>query len=160
MSTASLHKYVLRPVGKEAAPILTEIHAEAFANYWNPNDFNDFFAISGTTGLLAEAEGATNSFPAGMAVLRVIGDQADIITIAVRPRHRRQGLARALMQHAMDLAIKSGASTMYLDVEEGNIPAIYLYEALGFRQLSRRKLYYRQKDGTYTDALVMTRKLA
>ncbi len=44
---------------------------------------------------------------------------------------------------------------MFLDVEDGNATAIQLYEQYGFTQIKRRKQYYRQKDGTFTDALVM-----
>lgn len=135
---------------------MTYIHAEAFANYWNPSDFNDFFSVSGTHAILAEID----ETPVGMAVLRVAGEQADIITIAVRPQYRRHGLATTMMKQSIEKAVSLGADAMFLDVENGNTAAIALYAALGFTQLSRRKLYYRQKDGTYTDALVMTRKLA
>jgi len=143
-------------VGAEESETLTRIHAEAFANYWNPSDFNDFFAVASTFALLAEIDNA----PAGMVVLRVLGEQADIMTIATRPNFRRRGLARELMNQAIQMAREIDADAMFLDVEDGNIAALQLYKSLGFANLSRRKLYYRQKDGRYTDALVMTRKLA
>lgn len=145
-----------RPVGQEAAPALVEIHAEAFANYWNIHDFNDFFSVANTFAWLAEAEGQA----VGMVVLRVVHEQADIITIAVRPGWRRQGIARALMDKAIEKAIEMKAESLFLDVENGNSAAIGLYSALGFAQISRRRLYYRQKDGSYTDALVMSLKLS
>lgn len=134
-----------------------QIHAEAFANYWNVNDFNDFFSIRGTRAWLAEAD---DGRAAGMVVLRVQHEQADIITVAVRPSFRRQGIGRHLVLQCLDIAKKSGAHTLFLDVEDGNAAAIGLYHSLGFTIISRRKLYYRQKDGSYTDALVMTGKLA
>lgn len=148
----------LSEVGPEASEKLTAIHAEAFAGYWNPNDFNDFFSVPGTRAVLAE--GARGEGPAGMVVLRVAGGQADIITIAIRRAWRRQGLGRSLMRMAVEMAREQGADVMFLDVEDGNTAALALYEGLGFTRLSRRRLYYRQKDGSYTDALVMTRKLA
>ncbi len=158
MSTVSKPLQVtFRPVGPECGDLLTEIHAEAFANYWNPSDFNDFFAVAGTSALLAET---ADGKPAGMAVLRVQHEQADIITIAVRPEYRRHGLAKSLMLQSIEKARASGATGLFLDVENGNTAALNLYAQLGFTQLARRKLYYRQKDGTYTDALVMTCKLA
>jgi ribosomal-protein-alanine N-acetyltransferase len=54
----------------------------------------------------------------------------------------------------------SRAEQIFLDVEVGNSPAIKLYESIGFLVQRRRKLYYRQKDGSYTDALVMSKKIA
>lgn len=98
--------------------------------------------------------------PVGMMVYRVVHEQADIITIAVRSQWRRKGLARILMDKALAQSRALGARSMFLDVEEGNIPAMGLYESLGFRQVNRRKDYYKQKDGSFTDALVMTCELA
>lgn len=156
MSTVS-SRFLFKHAGPEASDILTGIHAEAFANYWNTNDFNDFFGVPGTHAIIAQTP---DESAVGMVVLRVSHEQSDIITIAVRPPWRRRGLARLLMSQAVEMAKSLGASDMFLDVENGNIPALALYADLGFRQISRRKLYYRQKDGTYTDALVMTCKLA
>jgi [ribosomal protein S18]-alanine N-acetyltransferase len=133
-----------------------EIHAASFPNYWNSESFTNFFSVPGTFAFIAE-NAAT---PAAMAVCRVQHEQADLITIAVSPPYRRQGIARLLMRKVMETAVSSGARTLFLDVEEGNQPALALYQGLGFAHLSRRKLYYRQKDGSFTDALVMKCKLA
>jgi ribosomal-protein-alanine N-acetyltransferase len=147
----------IRQVGPESAEALVAIHAEGFANYWNISDFNDFFSIPCTLAWLAETpEGE----PVAMMVLRIVEEQADVITIAVTPQWRNQGLAHALMIKSIERAKQLGAKALFLDVEDGNIPALRLYEGLGFSHINRRKLYYRQKDGSYTDALVMTRKLA
>lgn len=144
----------MRLSGKEEAQLLSDLHRECFPNYWNIDAFNDFFSISGTQAVLACVPD-----PAGMAVWRVQGEQADIITIAVRPAFRRQGLGAAMLEYMMGEIQGKGANNLFLDVEEGNTAAIGLYERYGFVQLNRRKLYYRQKDGSYTDALVMARKL-
>jgi len=138
------------------ASTLAKIHEECFPNYWDSNAFTNFFGIDHTRAVLVEAGPAGAVQWAGMMVYRVVHEQADIITIAVRPDWRRKGLARDLMQVAMTHAKKLGAVGMFLDVEEGNIPAWRLYETLGFRQINRRKDYYKQKDGSFTDALVMT----
>lgn len=104
--------------------------------------------------------GSQDDEPAGMMVYRVQFDQADIITLAVKPAFRRKGMACALVENALAHMTQLGAKTIFLDVEDGNQPAISLYESLGFSHERRRKLYYRQKDGTYTDALVMKKKIA
>ena len=145
----------LRTASIQDSPILTALHAEGFANYWDTNAFNNFFAASGTVALIVEEDGQ----PVGMLVYRSVHEQADIITVAVRPSHRGRGIAKLLMRRAMDEAKALGATQMFLDVEDGNAAASQLYAGLGFTQINRRKLYYRQKDGSYTDALVMTCKL-
>lgn len=95
-----------------------------------------------------------------MMVYRVVHESSDIITLAVCHPWRRQGIANELMGRAMAHARVLGAKSMFLDVEDGNQPALALYESLGFRQINRRKDYYKQKDGSFTDALVMTCELA
>jgi [ribosomal protein S18]-alanine N-acetyltransferase len=145
----------IRSASRLDADILTSIHAEGFSHYWDASAFNDFFSTDGTQALIAYRE----SHPTGMVVYRVSGEQADIITIVVRAALRKQGIARALLACAMSGAKAMGAQAMFLDVEDGNIAALQLYLELGFTQINRRKLYYRQKDGSYTDALVMAGKL-
>jgi ribosomal-protein-alanine N-acetyltransferase len=145
----------LRAVGAEEAAMLAAIHEECFPSYWDNDAFNDFFAVEGTYALLAER----GSEAAAMMVWRLAGEQADIITLAVRPAFRRQGLARTLLAEALNQLRAQGAQTLFLDVEDGNHAAIRLYEQAGFAHQRRRKLYYRQKDGSYTDALVMKKCL-
>lgn len=145
----------LREVTATDSPLLTALHAEGFAHYWDTSAFNDFFSVTGTVAIVAEIDGT----PVGMMVYRVVHEQADIITIVVRPAQRRHGLAQCLLQYALLASMAKGATQMFLDVEDGNIPAIQLYEKNGFSLINRRKLYYRQKDGSYKDALVMSRVL-
>ena len=146
---------IIRPASAKDSDILVGIHRESFPNYWNVQDFNDFFAVPGTYAFTANAPE-----PVGMVVLRAQFEQADIITIAILPEWRRRGIARSLLEKVLAEAAKLGAKQLFIDVEEGNIAGLALYQAFGFKQISRRKLYYRQKDGSFTDALVMTRKLA
>ena len=145
---------IIRAAGIEQAEMLSDIHRQCFARYWNIEAFNDFFASAGTLALLAEMPE-----PVGIMVCRIFTDEAEIMTLAVRPGFRRQGIARALLEKTMETARSFGSPQMFLDVEDGNLPAIKLYETHGFSIINRRKQYYRQTDGSYTDALVMRRKL-
>jgi ribosomal protein S18 acetylase RimI-like enzyme len=53
------------------------------------------------------------------------------------PDQRRRGYARAGMLGMVSEAIESGAEHVQLAVVEGNLPALGLYSALGFKPLSR-----------------------
>jgi ribosomal protein S18 acetylase RimI-like enzyme len=76
--------------------------------------------------------------PDGLAVLRFrpgIWSQAFECYLAelyVVPRRRRQGLGRALMTAAMDVARSKGADYMDLNTSEDDVGARALYESLGF----------------------------
>jgi len=178
------------PASRDDAELLAGIHRESFPHYWNPEAFTDFFAVDGTVALVAYFPSRTgggrvgalsvtdvataspikppsnsplrgeDKVVVGMVVHRVQYEQADIITIAVRPAFRRRGIAAALVQASLDKAAAQGAEKIFLDVEETNAAAIALYEKFGFTPIRRRKQYYQQKDGSFTDALVMQRKLA
>ena len=142
------------------SPILSKIHEECFPNYWDSSAFTNFFGIENTRAVLVELHGQGKPEPIGMMVYRVVHEQADIITIAVRPAWRRQGLARSLLKSAFSHAKALGATKMFLDVEDGNVAAFGLYTNMGFRQINRRRHYYKQKDASFTDALVMSCELA
>ncbi|MET0429646.1 MAG: ribosomal-protein-alanine acetyltransferase, partial [Microvirga sp.] len=49
-----------------------------------------------------------------------------------------------------------GARIVFLEVEEGNAPALALYRRLGFREVGRREGYYARPDGTRAAALTMS----
>ncbi len=63
--------------------------------------------------------------------------------VVVRPDFRKHGLARILMLHIIDYARSElHLTALDLHVWEKNLPAIYLYESLGF-ELQHRELYFR-----------------
>ena len=57
-----------------------------------------------------------------------------IYDLAVSERHRRQGVATALIEHLLALAAKRGAWVVYVQADYGDDPAIALYEKLGIRE--------------------------
>lgn len=78
----------------------------------------------------------------GYAGLRVVGEQGDIQTIAVRPGSRRLGIGRAMLLELLAEAKRRRASEIFLEVRIDNPGAIALYESLGFQRLAVRPRYY------------------
>ena len=93
--------------------------------------------------------------PAGFAVWRHLGIEAELLTIGTAPPMRRKGVGARLLDRVILDARASGAATLYLEVDAGNLDALRLYRAAGFEEKSVRKAYYR--DGA--DALIMRRTL-
>jgi len=59
-----------------------------------------------------------------------------ISNVAVEPAYRRRGIARRLMEAALDLARREGGEWALLRVRTDNAPALHLYQSLGFRQMA------------------------
>jgi ribosomal protein S18 acetylase RimI-like enzyme len=60
-----------------------------------------------------------------------------ISNVAVLEAYRGQGIARKLVETAIDLALDRGGNVAYLYVNEKNTPARHLYESLGFVEVDR-----------------------
>lgn len=72
-------------------------------------------------------------------------DQSDIISVAVRPESRRQGIADILIND-FENALPDIVESIFLEVRESNSPAQALYTKHGFEKISVRKNYYEQPD--------------
>ena len=96
----------------------------------------------------------------GGVVAGYIGSQsvmgeADMMNVAVRPDHRRQGIAKMLVEGLVQELIKREVYSLTLEVRASNEPAILLYEQLGFHQVGRRPNYYRDPR---EDALILRKE--
>ena len=89
-------------------------------------------------------------------VVRVVDDVADLHRIGVHPGHRRRGVARMLLDQAMDAAVTDGAVRLLLEVAADNDGALAFYGSVGFVEIGRRARYYRSG----ADAVVMERRLS
>ncbi|PLZ99964.1 GNAT family N-acetyltransferase [Fischerella thermalis CCMEE 5268] len=73
----------------------------------------------------------------GNAIDQVTGDRhAHIFLLYVVPKHRRRGIATALMQYAEDWAKNRGDRQMGLQVFQSNQAALNLYSGLGYQTQS------------------------
>ena len=93
----------------------------------------------------------------GMASFKRLGIQrkGHIISIAVLPEHRRQGIGCSLIREAMKTLVLYNAKECILEVRRSNSPAVNLYKKMGFDIIKTEVGYY--ADGE--DAYKMARKL-
>lgn len=80
---------------------------------------------------------------------------ARVLSLAVSPDHRRQGVATRLMRGAFDVLRERSFDSVGLEVRVSNEPAQSLYYDLGFEHTGIDKGYY--DDGE--DAYLMEKKL-
>ncbi|WP_246142880.1 ribosomal protein S18-alanine N-acetyltransferase [Pasteuria penetrans] len=85
-----------------------------------------------------------------------IADEAHIITIAVHPAFRRQGIGRAMLLHVKGQLPRFGITRVALEVRVSNTQAQSLYGQFGFVVVGVRKFYYVDNN---EDAILMNLEL-
>jgi len=88
--------------------------------------------------LVAEIDDAV----VGHAVVSTAGDIAELQRIAVGAAHRRSGVASALLAEALEVAGRTEADRLLLEVREDNQAALAFYARSGFTEIDRRPRYY------------------
>jgi [ribosomal protein S18]-alanine N-acetyltransferase len=91
----------------------------------------------------------------GWCCVRRIVDEAWLLEIAVDPARRRRGVARALVDAAVDVAAAWGVAELWLEVRGTNEAARALYAARGFVERGARKGYYPARAGRPADDAVL-----
>lgn len=148
------------PAGRDLAAELAALHARAFGGAepgWGEEGIAGLLARPGTILAIAARDGAARA--EGFVLMHRVGDDAEVLTLAVLPEARRHGLARGLLAAAAAAARAAGARVLHLEVAAGNRAARALYEVMGLRVTGRRPGYYRRADGTREDALLMSAPL-
>lgn len=133
---------------------MARLHARAFAGQmraWSTAEFQSLIDSP-----LTFVTGDARAFALG----RAIADEAELLTLATDPAHRRHGLARACLASFETAARAHGARRAFLEVAADNAPALALYHAAGYVQIARRAAYYDRATGPATDALILQKPLA
>lgn len=132
----------IRVAEKSDIPLLIEIeHLVATAAHWSPSQYDDIFERRSPSRVAWIA--LLDSEPVGFLVARLLGAEAEIENIVVRPSVRRLGIGRKLFQCLRRLAAQQLASHILLEVRASNYDAQAFYASLGFQQIGLRRAYYR-----------------
>lgn len=134
---------------------------------WSVRDFSDLLASPGVflaephqhhLALRGKMPDRASPRLRGFALGRTASDAAELLTIAVDPGHRRQGIGLACCA-AFEAAAKSrGAVRAFLEVAATNEAAQRLYLASGWSRHGCRQAYYRTPSGR-VDAVLMSKRL-
>jgi len=132
---------------------LAEIYKSAFTNSraWEPSEFTEILAQP-TTFLVEKGS-------QGFAIGRAVTGEAELITLAVAPKTQRQGVGRTLLTAFQERAASLGATRLFLEVSEDNLPAITLYRTQNWAESGRRKSYYKRANGVTCDSILFEKKL-
>ena len=96
----------------------------------------------------------------GDTVAGYIGSQtvlgwADMMNLCVSPDYRRQGIGEKLTAELERQLKENDVTCLTLEVRVSNVPAIALYEKMGFVQVGKRPRYYEKPR---EDALILRKE--
>jgi [ribosomal protein S18]-alanine N-acetyltransferase len=132
---------------------MAALHALCFTSPrpWSLAEFSDLITARGVFVVSAAGQ--------GFAMGRAIAGESELLTLAVHPDTRRQGIGTQLLAAYEAGALAHQAAESFLEVAADNQAAVSLYKCAGYRESGRRPGYYHQPDGRRTDALVMMKPL-
>lgn len=141
-------KPLLRPMEAPDLPSAMEVDASCLPRPWSETVWREELESPFGLYLVLEEEGGIFA----QIGVRYLAAELHVTTLAVRPERRRRGYARALLEAA--LGAFPEARRVHLEVRPSNVPAISLYQSLGFVTTGRRRRYYGDED-----AMLMTLNL-
>lgn len=144
----------IRFLSQTDIPEMVEIYGLSFDNRWNVHDFEQLMTQS---CVFALGFGVPLK---GFIVVRHVADESEIITLAVSPPARGNGIATNLLCRTIGELIPLAIAQMFIEVAENNKEALGLYFKFGFKIVSRRQNYYNLSRLTKVDALVMALNLS
>ena len=109
--------------------------------------------IAGFVRRVLRREPLTRERILGLVGLWCMMGEGHIVTIAVRPEHRRQGIGELLLVAILEIALEAGQDGVTLEYRISNREARALYEKYGFSQVGVRARYYSDNQ---EDAVLMS----
>ena len=130
---------------------IADILETDFDDFWNFEIFKEELVNNNSSYLVLRYDDEIVCFGG----IKIILDEANIMNIVTKKNERNQGFARFVLNELINISKEQNCTSITLEVNENNIPAIHLYELFNFQEVGRRKNYYKNGD----TAILMTLKL-
>ena len=130
------------------AEFIAEIECNCFATPWTAEQVKN--SDDSTVFFLARVDDKVVGYGGMYTVL----DEGYVTNIGVLPEFRRRGIGAKIVNKLIDFSKEKFLSFISLEVRVSNTTAINLYKSFDFKEVGRRKNFYRLPT---EDALIMTR---
>jgi ribosomal-protein-alanine N-acetyltransferase len=142
-----LDEILISPLAESDIPSILEIEYDSQPEPWSEKAFVEEINRSNSMVLVArlftKVSGDRNpEVIAGYICFWSVEDEIQILNIAVRKTLRRKGIARKLIELAIQIGDRHNARLVTLEVRKSNLAARRLYESFGFRTVGERPDYY------------------
>jgi ribosomal-protein-alanine N-acetyltransferase len=154
MSSPS-HEFSPREASSDDLAQLAQIESRVHVAPWSVSAFQGELEKPYSHTLVMTDE-ETDQVIGGYLVFWVMGEEAQILNVAVDLPYRGIGLAQKLIRKVIDLGLRKDLKKVVLDVRKSNAAAIQLYQKLGFTIHSVRKAFYSNGEDAYAMVLDLT----
>jgi len=127
------------------------IERRSFPEPWSRGLFLHELKVPFSTTVLARPDEEPHRL-IGYVCWWMVGDEIQILNVAVDPEQRQKGVGHTLVALVMHEAAERPVRTVTLEVRRDNAAAIALYRSFGFAEAGLRRHYYGRGD----HALIMT----
>ena len=141
-------RLTFRAMTTEDADAVAEIEEKSFAMPWKRDDFWREAQNELATYIVGELDGKIVAYAGAW----VSFNQAEVMSVAVVPELRGQGVGTILFGELIQAVKARGATAITLEVRPSNTAAIKLYQSFGLKSGGRRRGYYLDNG---EDALIM-----
>jgi ribosomal-protein-alanine N-acetyltransferase len=142
------------PMLAEQLDAVVAIEQRAYAHPWNRTNFMDALQSGNQAQMLLAGDVLLGYFVAMPGV-----DEMHLLNITVAPDYQGQGWARVMLDALTVWARGQSAEWLWLEVRVGNLRAMRVYEAHGYKRVGQRRDYYPAGNGQREDAVVMGLRL-
>lgn len=150
LEKAVLERIKIEPIREIDLPEIMAIENATFPMPWPESSF--LYELRKNKDVASLMVARLDNLLVGYVCYWLIFKEIHIMNLAVHQDFRNQGIGEALIRTALREAKEKGGERATLEVRESNMPAIRLYEKLGFKVIAIRRDYY---DVPREDALVM-----
>lgn len=147
--------YAIAPIRSDRAEDCEALHAASFAYPWSRVDFESYLTERSVIADGALTEGMKSSDMIAFILSRLTPPDSEVLTFAVDPSRRREGVGKTLFERHISNLERGGARLVFLEVGADNVAALALYERFGFKTIGRRENYYLRANGERHAALAM-----
>lgn len=142
------NKLTFRAMTQDDADAVAAIEEKSFAMPWKRDDFWREATNELATYIVGELDGKIIAYAGAW----VSFNQAEVMSVAVDPDFRAQGVGTILFGELINRVKARGAKSITLEVRPSNTAAIKLYQSFGLKSVGRRRGYYLDNG---EDALIM-----
>lgn len=144
--------FSLRPATTEDLPKVFEIEKKVHVVPWSVENLRAEL-LKPYSQFLLFTDDETDSEIAGYIVFWMMFDETQILNVAVDLPYRGLGYAKKMIRKAMAMTQNKGIRKIVLDVRRSNLPAVQLYQAMGFHVTHIRKNYYADGEDAFLMAM-------